>query len=157
MDHLKTFEAQSNDYYREVSKEDYLAIKWNSSGRHMSEQFDDRDMVDIESHCAKVLSGRRLVVPLVVRRQPVMLNPQTFDQEYTTTVKWGVIELGKFRRYFMTITKIVDKDDEPWWAVSFSKYSGEWATEGTQLFFICDGMWGLRRMIADQVSGLSKL
>jgi hypothetical protein len=153
MDHLKTFEAQSNDYYREVSREDYLDMRWDQTRRYKSEVSSERELSEIESHCAKALSDRELVVPLRVQRRPVMLNPRTFEEDFVTDAKWGLIEDGKFTRYFLMIAKCVYKDDEPWWAVHFIKDDSD--TSNTEMhtgrFFICDGWWGLLKMIADQV------
>jgi hypothetical protein len=145
MDHLKTFETQSNDYYREVSREDYKDMRWDQTGRYESEVTSERELTEIESHCAKALSDRELVMPLRVQRRPVMLNPRTFEEDFVTDAKWGVIENNKLTRYLLVITKCVYKDDEPWWAVHIN------TGMHTGRFFICDGWWGLLKMIADQL------
>lgn len=157
MNHLKAFEAHSDEYYREVSKEDYLDIRWYRDRRYRnrSERLDNREVAEIESHCAKALSGRKLLVPIQVKTPQEMINPRTHDQEFLTPVRWSVIEHGKLKHYFMYISKCVDNDDEPWWAVHLFAGTPDGSRSGLvpvdPRFFICDGMWGLRRMIADQV------
>ncbi len=160
MNHLKSFEAQSNEYYMEVSKEDYFALRWDPTGRHRSVKLDDRELADIESHVTKALSDRTLVVSFRDTFQGVMVNPKTFGDDFFTNAVCSALDLGRYRKFIMTISKCVFMDDEPFWAVRFfepSNCSRVGVTkEGTERFFICDGMWGLRRMIADELPGPRK-
>ena len=151
MNHLKAFEAQSNEYYREVSHDDYLALKWDPTGRYRTKIIDRREMADIDKALGQTPAS------LKKTNQGVMVNPVTFDTDYFTIIELGSLKLGRYRKYTMTISKCAFMDDEPFWAVHLVQspevlipFS---VPETTHRYFICDGIEGLRKMIAQELPG----